>query len=366
MKLAFVYIKGRLARLVDTEAALSAREFFYGALEIKERGREVALYEVNDGINAEPGAWIVETLYRLHLMPSKTNSSLLSQLRKLLPVLNRTDAVVATTSGIAYGLGVLKAIGQLRVPIVAIHCGIVNYKLRRRRQFLNGILLRRMWTQLYGEGELDPARKMFRMPTERIEVNQFGVDTKFWRLAHNVSGDYILAVGNDAHRDYALLLDVASQTDFRYVLVTRHNLYPLPPNVKLLYGDWHAMAISDEELRGLYQRAKLVVVPLHDTDQPSGQSVCLQAMACGKAVVLTRIRGLWSHAMMKDGENVVMVAPGDETELHNAIYRLATDDVECSRIGRNARETVCREADISLFSRRLERLCERVVATSNA
>jgi len=366
MKLAFVYITGRLARLADTEASLSAREFFYGALEIKERGHKVAFYEVNDGINAAPAGWIVETLYRFHLMPSKTNSSLLNQLWKLLPVLNRTDVVVATTSGIAYGLGVLKAIGQLRVPIVAIHCGIVNYKLKRRRQLLNGMLLRRMWTQLYGEGELDLARNMFRVPADRIEVNQFGVDTKFWRPSHNVSGDYILAVGNDAHRDYALLLDVASQTDFRYILVTRHNLNPLPSNVEVLYGDWHAMAISDEKLRGLYQKAKLVVVPLHDTDQPSGQSVCLQAMACGKAVVLTRIRGLWSHAMMSAGENVVMVAPGNEPELHNAIYRLAMDDVERSRIGRNARETVCREADISRFSRRLEKLCERVLATSNA
>jgi glycosyltransferase involved in cell wall biosynthesis len=223
-----------------------------------------------------------------------------------------------------------------------------------------------MWTQLYGEGELDPTRKMFRVPAERIEVNQFGVDTKFWRPAHNVSGNYVLAVGNDVHRDYAPLLDVAFRTDFRYILVTRHNLDPLPPNVEILRGDWHAMAISDEELRGLYQRAKLVVVPLHETAQPSGQSVCLQAMACGKAVVLTRTRGLWSHTMMNDGENVVMVAPGDKTGLHNAIFRLATDDVECSRIGRNARETVCREADISLFSRRLERLCERVVAISNA
>lgn len=83
MKIAFVYVKGRLARIIDTEAGLSPREFFYGALELKGRGHEIEFYEVDDGPKPPPGAWIVETLYWFHLMPSKTNSSLLGQLRKL-------------------------------------------------------------------------------------------------------------------------------------------------------------------------------------------------------------------------------------------------------------------------------------------
>jgi hypothetical protein len=38
MKFAFVYVQGRLARLAETRAGHAAREFFYGALELLDRG----------------------------------------------------------------------------------------------------------------------------------------------------------------------------------------------------------------------------------------------------------------------------------------------------------------------------------------
>jgi glycosyltransferase involved in cell wall biosynthesis len=360
VRIAFVYVVGRVSRLETTQIGRSAREFFYGALELKERGHEVVLHEVDDGPVAKGGARIVDLLYRAHLMPSKTTASLLRQLRALAPSLNAADAVVATTSGIAYGLGVLKTVGALRAPLIAIHCGIVNYRLRARRRFLNGVMLRQMWTQLYGEGEIEPARRMFRIPAERIEVNQFGVDTGFWRPGSEKPEEYVLTVGNDARRDYDLLIRVAAQTGLPFVFITRHKLGQLPPNVEVRCGDWHAGAISDEELRALYQGARLVVVPLQQTVQPSGQSVCVQAMACGKPVVLTRTRGLWSQAMMRDGENVVLVEPGDATGLRSAILDIAGDAKRYARIGAAARETACNEADITQFADRLERRCESV------
>ena len=164
MKIAFVYVRGRLARLADTREGLAAREFFYGALELQERGHEVLLHEVDIGPDAPAGSALIELLYKLHLMPSKTNASLVRQLRALLPALNSCDAVVATASGPAYGLAMLAACRQLRVPLIAIHCGIANHPLRLRRRMINAILLRRSWTMLYGEGEVEPVQQMFNVP----------------------------------------------------------------------------------------------------------------------------------------------------------------------------------------------------------
>lgn len=363
MKLAFVYVKGRLARLRDVERFKCAREFFYGALELKDKGHEVSLFEVYDKPTAIHGPWIIQSLYRLHLTPSKTNAFLYQQLSDIAGVLNRFDVIVATTSGIAYALALLKTLRRLQPQIIAIHCGIANYPLKLRRRILNGFMLRKVWTQLFGKGELIPAKQMFMIPDNKIEVNQFGVDTVFWHPAKVDTQDFILSVGNDSRRDYELLIDIAEELDYQFVLITKQHLEKLPPNVRVLKGDWHAETISDEQLRHLYQTSKIVVVPLQETIQPSGQSVCLQAMACGKPVVLTKTKGLWSKTMMRNKDNIIMVKPNDTGELRNAMMRLINSNEECDRIGRKARETVCKEADITLFASRIERLCRKVLST---
>jgi glycosyltransferase involved in cell wall biosynthesis len=362
MKIAFVYVQGRLARLADARAGRSAREFFYGALELQDRGHDVSLYEVDVEPYAPAGSLAVEWLYRCHLMPSKTNSSLIRQLRILLPELNACSVVVATASGPAYGLAVLSACGQLRSTLLAIHCGIANHSLRRRRRWINALLLRRSWSMLYGDGEVESVQRMFGVPTERLRVNQFGVDTTFWRPAEEKQdGSYILSVGNDLRRDYELLLALARRIDERFIIVTRQDLGQLPDNVEQMRGDWHAQALSDSGLRELYQKARLVIVPLKDSVQPSGQSVCLQAMACGKPVILTDTRGLWSREMMRDGENIVLTPPGDLSAMLQATSALIANPLQRALLGECARQIVCDSADIRLFSVRLEAFAKHIV-----
>lgn len=360
MKIAYVYVRGRLARLADTRAGHAAREFFYGALELQDRGHEVQLHEVDIGPDAPDGSVLIEMLYKLHLMPSKTNASLVRQLRALLPALNTCAVVVATASGLAYGLALLAACGQLRVPLIAIHCGIANHSLRRRRRMINAMLLRRSWTMLYGDGEVEPVRQMFDVPRDRLQVNQFGVDVTFWRPGRQQIDDYILAVGNDVRRDYDLLLQLAQRMGEQFIVVTRQELGDLPPNVKHLRGDWHTQALSDVGLRKLYQDALVVVTPLLDSVQPSGQSVCLQAMACGKPVVLTKTSGIWSQEIMQDGRNVLLVPPRDLEALHQAVSSLIASDQMRKELGEIARTTVCEKAGISQFASRLEALANMI------
>ena len=52
------------------------------------------------------------------------------------------------------------------------------------------------------------------------------------------------------------------------------------------------------KIRELYQDA-FAIIPLKDVFQPSGYSVTLQAMACGKPVVLTKTKGLWAPKYLK-------------------------------------------------------------------
>ena len=363
MKIAFIYAKGREQRYVATVNGHAATEFFYGALELAASGHIITRYELGRGDHSGTKFWqkIAEQLYHLRLTPTRTNSAILGELHDMCPELNKQDVIVATTTAAAFGLAVLKFFGLVIRPVVAIHCGIVNYQLAWPRRKLNAYALNNMWTQLFGEGELAGIKSFYDIPDSRIEVNQFGVDTEFWQPADGGHEDYILSVGNDERRDYDLLIQVAREVNRNFKIVTRREIEGvIPPNVEIIKGGWHEQALTDEGLRSLYQKASSVVIPLKNSPQPSGQSVCLQAMACGKAVILTHTDGLWSHEMMRDGENVMFINSGDKKGLRDAIEQLDRDSELRNKLGNCARQTACLEGKITNFAERLEALCYKV------
>ena len=66
----------------------------------------------------------------------------------------------------------------------------------------------------------------------------------------------------------------------------------------------------------------------------------LQAMACGKAVVLTRTRGLFGGELLRHGENCHLVPPGDLGALREALDVVGSDLAYRARLGAAARRTV--------------------------
>jgi len=189
------------------------------------------------------------------------------------------------------------------------------------------------------------------------------VDLNFWKPGVDREGQYILSVGNDLRRDYDLLLAVAARIDYPFKILTARNINdPIPAHVTVIPGTWPFEQSMDEKLLALYQNSICVVLPLKEGIQPSGQSVALQAMACGKPVILTHTKGLWSEAMMRHGENVFLVPVGDPEAMVEAIEKLLTDPEERRRIGTNGVRTVCQEGDINHFTDRLECECHRVIA----
>jgi glycosyltransferase involved in cell wall biosynthesis len=97
--------------------------------------------------------------------------------------------------------------------------------------------------------------------------------------------------------------------------------------------------MTDEALRRLYNRARAVIVPLKDVYQPTGYSVTLQAMSCGRPVILSAIKGLWAPELLKNNENCLLVPPGDAAVLGAAIARIRADAALRARLGHAARTT---------------------------
>lgn len=356
-------MKGRIARLAEVERGAAPTEFFYGAIEMARAGHEVAHFEVDPAAPSGLAERVIGRLWPASTRPVKMEPTTIAQVWRLAGQLNRADCLVATGGNIAFALAALARIGVIRKPIVGIQCGVLNFQHSAWRRRLSGALLRRMHTHLFGEAELAPMRQSFDLPADVISVNIFGVDTNFWRPDPATPRDIVLAIGNDGRRDFDTLVAAAKDIAAPVHIVTKLPLpEPLPPDVTHHRGSWHGTELSDERIRELYQRARVVVVPLRPSNQPSGQSVTLQAMACGCPVVLTETEGLWSREQIIDRENIVLVPPGDSEKLAAAINQLFADPTSAERLAEAGREATVRCGNINAFAERVAASCRQLSA----
>jgi glycosyltransferase involved in cell wall biosynthesis len=181
-----------------------------------------------------------------------------------------------------------------------------------------------------------------RYPGARVQFLPQQIDTRFFSPSDG-EGDYILSVGNDLSRDYTTLetavFDLGVPVTLRTDRVAAHANVAIVPRG------------SDEDLRRLYQGAKLVVLPLHDMRHPGGISSLLEAFACGKAVVASNARGIRDY--LHHEENCLVVPCGDAAALRAAVVRLLEDGALRKRLGAAARRNAETELSQDRYVTRL-------------
>ncbi|MFC0250854.1 glycosyltransferase family 4 protein [Massilia consociata] len=94
---------------------------------------------------------------------------------------------------------------------------------------------------------------------------------------------------------------------------------------------WVKAEQKQEELA----RAAIFCLPSHAEGLPMAM---LEAMAAGKAVVVSGVGGIPDAVM--DGDNGLMIEPGDASALAAALGKLLRDDGERQRLGARARATI--------------------------
>lgn len=356
MKIAYIFLPGRIDRLSKVREEELPTEFFYGAIELRKKGYQVDILEAVEKPRRNVVRYLAEIVLRKKYLPIKTHTSILDAVWLLLPRLKGYDAVVATTTGIAFALAFWKIVYRLSFPVVGIMNAVLNYPLNFSRIRLSRHLFKKMDVHLFGEGELAPLCHQYGLVPEEITVNYFGVDAGFWSNGPEVSNEeYLLAVGNDAMRDFSTLLEVAKSVDRPVYIVTRRELdADIPANVTIIKGAWHSRELDDIALRDMYRKAFAVIVPLKESFQPSGQSVSLQAMACGKPVIISKTEGLWDRRNLKQGANLLFVDPEKPNQIIDRLKDLEKNVVDRGALGRKAKKYVREHGRIQFFADRLE------------
>lgn len=365
MKIGFIFSSGRKRRSSLSVHTETPSEFFYGAFDLRAQGDDVDILEVPPASGYSKSATLLNLLARRNALPWRVSGELLIALHRTDIQWNEYDVVVATHSGIGFALELLRLFGKRLPPVVCIQCGLLNTHCKPWVRLQQKHLLKRMQSVLFADNEREGLLAWDKDLSDRIHVCPFGVDTEFWHPATNMREDYILSVGNDAGRDFETLCEAAHQIDCPIRILTQKTLpESRPDTVSHISGSWHQGGVTDLELRELYQHAACVVVPLHEGIQPSGQSVCLQAMACARPVVMTRTSGFFDPIHLKDRVNIRLSPPGRSGCLATIVNEVLQSPDEATTLGHNGYAYVLSYGRSQIFAQGIRKALELALSSS--
>lgn len=193
---------------------------------------------------------------------------------------------------------------------------------------------------MHSRRQVDVAQRELRLAPASLAFLPYFADPDFWAPRGGGEEDLVATAGRE-HRDYATLAGACFDLPLRVAVAAGSFHSPrapwLPPkrwpaNFELL------QLLSRIALRDLFARARVVVVPVLNTDFQAGVTTLLEAMAMGKAVVVTATDG--QRDIVEDGETGILVPPGAVREMRDAVRRLWANPRERARLGSNARAAV--------------------------
>ena len=213
---------------------------------------------------------------------------------------------------------------------------------------------------------------------DRVRVIPFGIDVESWAPTPAIA-----ARAADIRRDAGprpLVLFAGRMVPYKGIDVLLRALAPLDVTA-ILAGDGpsrrdalataqalnvngrvrFAGEVPHDELRALYHACDIFVLPSVTAAEAFGY-VQLEAMACGKPVVSTRVpSGVpWVN---RHGETGLTVPPGDERALADAIAALVADPSLRARMGAAGRARVDAEFTLERMAERTTALYEELAQT---
>lgn len=186
------------------------------------------------------------------------------------------------------------------------------------------------------------------LPSASVFIKAGSTDELFYSPDDDDPEDYVLSVGSE-NRDYETLLAAAQKTKLKIKILSSS------PWCRKQMTAKHAMdnvdflpRISYAELRELYQRARLTVVPLHDVEYAAGLNGVLEALCAGKPLIVTASKGIIDY--VRHGSNAFIVPPNDADALAEAMITVYKDTVLQEELRSGARSTVEEYANLQAFT----------------
>lgn len=226
---------------------------------------------------------------------------------------------------------------------------------KKKRFFMRSLHAQMDAIFVYATPQREYAVRTLGIPLEKLHLIPFHADHRFYRPMALPERNMICSAGLE-WRDYPTMIEAVRDLEVEVCLAaaspwSKHKNETknreLPQNVS-------ARRYPYNELRQLYAQSRFVVVPLYENDFQAGVTTLLEAMAMGKAVIVSRTTGQCD--VVEEGVTGLYVPPGDPAALRACIVRLLEDPAEARRLGQNARRVIEERMSLEHWVTRLTRV----------
>jgi glycosyltransferase involved in cell wall biosynthesis len=269
----------------------------------------------------------------------------ISEAYDALPKLPQCSAILSTSERAAIPLAIYMTFTQQKMPHVLIAHRLTSpnktrlFKICQLHRSLAHIIC-------VSKAQAEFAIAQLGVSSSQVDFIYDKVDQRFYRPLKVEPQNFILAVGQE-QRDYATLVKAVAGTGIKLVIVASSPWSSFELDNNQLSGVTVQSHISYTNLRMLYANARLVVVPLFDVDYAAGSNTVLESMAMGKALIVSRTRGIKDYVV--DDETGVNVTSGDPVALREVILDLWNNPRKLDRLGSNARQAVLDRMNIDRY-----------------
>ncbi len=340
--------EAREARLLGALSGKSPKEFFYGGLGLREMGHEVVFLNARQRASGEIGR--IRQYYERKVNGLTQIGVTRSQVSLIAPQVKDADVIFGFTDSFSLSMGRYRDLLPKQLKVIGCFHGLADWRERVRPVFRNHFdeLVRASlqgldFAMTSGAADREAAIMEYSLQPGLLQSYDFGVDQDFWSPGENVDEDeekaFFLAIGSDPQRDYSVIARTQLPTQVKVITKIDEPSLLKNENIELQRGSLANSALSDEDIRAFYRKCIGVIVPVRDVWQPSGCSVTLQAMSCGKPVIVSNYKGLFDREFLRDRENCLLMPPNDPLALQQALNQLCHDEEFRVRIGAAALQT---------------------------
>jgi len=346
-----LFNRPRAERMAVAEQGRCPDELLYGLRTLKARGWQVEFSD--DGFGDFFGGRALKLLDDLLSSRGRLVGFHIKQAWRLRRQIDQADVVFATADSSGLPVLLLRALGLTQTPVVYASIGLTTsfpHQFGIRFSAYRALLRQAAQVVAYSKTEVEALACVFSVDRQRLRFIPFGVEAAFFTGQEADSGRP-LAFGLDHRRDWSTLFSAAAGLEATIEVIANpdmlRGLAP-PRNVVLLPPE------SVTELRRRLLAAPFVILPVKQNDYTGATISLLQSMAAGRAVIVSQTKALESGYGLADGENCLLVPPGDVPRLAQAMRMLREDRQLADRLGRRAAEHVRQSHDISHLVERIE------------
>lgn len=367
-KITYVFTTGRSARINDNNFS---KEFFYSYDQFIKNFKFVELIEMK-----QRKTFFSKFLNFIDIILRKMTkcsfyTSTLCTYKNFLKIY-KSDVVILTNDRLAFSILPMLIISKAIKPtkkknVIVITMGII----KNTSSYLIVNKLNSLFTKLLilftnnfiflSKSEHEKFKLYYPKISNFTHYIPYCTDTNFWK-SKDVDKDIdILFIGNDGKRDYRFVETLFNSVpNLNCYAVSQHiskNLIT-NKNFDMSKSSWHQNILSDLEIRDIYDRSKIVVIPLINSYQPSGQSVTLQSLSMGTPTLITETKGFWDYDKFINYENIVFLENNAIDLWRNEIDLILNNKESYNKIRKQGMETVYQNFNLQIFYKKLIEIVE--------